>query len=89
MDKYAELQKRIEKLEAQQLQLPIDVASMQALNQAFISNKFDSILVDSIFLTTGNSINPSKEGQIVYHENGGTQQLKVFIDGAVKVFTLV
>lgn len=84
-----ELQQRIEKLEQQQLTLPIDVASMQALNQAFISNKFNAVLTDSIFLTTGNSVNPTKEGQIVYHENGGTQQLRIFIDGVVKTFTLV
>lgn len=93
MDKIQELQQQIDelkkKVETQQLYLPIDIPSMQALNQALISNKFNRVMTDSVFLTTGNSVNPSIEGQVVYHNNSGSPVLKVYINGAVKTFTVV
>lgn len=87
-ERIKKLEDKIAELERQQLRLPIDTPSMKAITEGFRTVRVPRIYVDNIFLTTGNSVDPSTEGQIVYHENGGTQVLKVYIDGAVKTFDL-
>lgn len=89
MDKIQELEERIAKLEKQPLQLPVEPSSMRAITEGLRNVRIPRVYADNIFLTTGNSIDPTTEGQIVYHENAGTQILKIYIDGAVKTFTLV
>lgn len=71
----------------QQLSFPLDPASLGVLNEAFKTNYFDSIKVRELYLKSGDSVNPVTEGQIRYHENAGTQVLKIYLDGAVKTFT--
>ena len=84
----AELLKWKKEREAKQLKLPLDYTSERILNESFRTVTFHTMNITNSNITTGNSIDPSKEGQIVYHENGGTPLLKIYIGGAVKTFTV-
>lgn len=83
--KVDELYKWMQDRKRQQLTLPLDIASVSVLNEAFRSRYFDVVKTRELFLKPGFSVNPSVEGQIVYHENSGTQEIRAYVDGAVKV----
>jgi len=98
-NKIIELERKVAILERQALKLPLSPASAGALNQSFISTLFDKfnvrilnlldgkLNVQRLFLTTGNAVNPTVEGEIVYHST--TPSLKIFLGGTVKTFTIV
>ena len=71
----------------QQLTLPLDVGSINVLNEAFRIKYFDVIKTRELFLKPGFSVDPNQEGQIVAHDNGGTRVLKAYLQGAVKTIT--
>jgi len=77
----------MEERKRQQLSLPLDVPSISVLNEAFKTRYFDVVKTRELFLKPGFSVNPSSEGQILYHENSGTQVVKIYLDGAVKTIT--
>ncbi len=72
----AELKKAVFKL-------PLDPSGIGALNQAFLPSNFDKFNVTNLHLKTGNEIEPSVNGQVVYNENAGTPQIQAMIDDAV------
>ena len=83
--KVDELYRWMEDRKRQQLTFPLDLTSVNVLNEAFRTKYFDVVKTRELFLKPGLSVSPSVEGQIVYNENGGTQQIQAFVDGAVKV----
>lgn len=86
MAKIDDLEKRIQKLEENSIKFPIDVKFLQALNQAYIAGVFDRFNVGRLVLTPGNAVNPSQEGEIVFHAT--TPSLKVLLGGVVKTITV-
>jgi len=61
--------------ERQQLSFPIDVPSMQALNQAFRSTYFDRINVTDIFFQATEE-SPTIEGQMRFFNDRTTQTFR-------------
>ncbi len=87
MDKrIQQLEKRIAELEAKLGREQFDNTSMGKLNQAMIPYYFNKINVRRVFLTTGNAVNPSQEGEVVYHST--TPSIKVMLNGVVRTFTV-
>jgi len=83
--KIIELENRIKELENKTLSFPISPAGAGSLNQSFLSSFFDRFNVKRLFLTTGQSTNPSVEGEVVYHESSKT--LRVRLNNAVRTIT--
>lgn len=86
-EQVATLNNAIEELRRQQLKLPIDKASMQALSQAFLDSEMFRIKLGSLIFKSGESKNPVFEGQMIYHTNSGTPVIKVLLGGSVKTIT--
>ncbi len=96
MDKVQQLEERILKLE--QLLAEEKKARETAVNETFTPSwmgmlrelfkafYFDKFNVRRLLLTTGQAVNPSVEGEIVYHST--TTSIKVYLNGAVKTFTV-
>lgn len=68
-----ELMKWKEDRERQQLTMPIDYASMKALDNAFREFKFTEFNVKSIILVPTASILRTRKGMIAYYDDLGTQ----------------
>jgi hypothetical protein len=68
-----ELLKWKEAREKQQLTLPIDYASMKALDNAFREFKFNRINVVSVFFTSTSNIARTVKGQMTYYDDLTTQ----------------
>jgi hypothetical protein len=83
----AALQREADKRKQQQIQIPLDQASLRVFADAIKNVYLDSFRARAFFLETGNSTDPSVEGQIVHHAGGGTPVLKVFLNGAVRTIT--
>lgn len=73
-------------MKRQQLSMPIDEASMQALSQSLLNVIMEKVNVRSIVFTTSEATNPTIEGQMVYH--GTTPSIKVLLGGVVKTITV-
>lgn len=87
----AELLKWKKERERRQLKLSLDVTSISVLQEAFLRFVFivlnmNTANIVNLILAIGNSTDPSKEGQIVYHENSGTPVFKTYINGEVETF---
>jgi len=83
--KINELEQRIKTLENSSLSFPISPSGAGSLNQSFISSFFERFNVRRLFFTTGQSVNPSVEGEMVYHESSKT--LKVRLGNIVRTIT--
>lgn len=81
-----ELENQVKALQGLILKLPLSPAAIGALNQAFINSNFDKFEVRRLLLSTGQAVNPTKEGEIVYHST--TPSLKIMLNGAVKTITV-
>jgi len=78
----AELLEWKKKKERQQLTFPIDVASMQVLNEAFRVTRFDTFYVRDIFFSPTMS-SPTVPGQMRFFNNGATQNFRGNTTGTV------
>lgn len=73
-------------MKRQQLKMPIDEASMQALSQALLNVIMEKVNARSIVFTTNEATDPTTEGQMVYHST--TPSIKVLLGGVVKTITV-
>jgi hypothetical protein len=78
----AELLQWREDKKRQQLSFPIDVASMQALNEAFRTTRFDRINITDIYFSATES-SPTVPGQMRFFNNGATQNFRGNTTGSV------
>ena len=72
----AELMEWKEKRENQQLQFPIDYASMGALNNAFRETVFNRINVTDVFFQVTTE-SPTERGQVRYFDDLTNQNLRI------------
>lgn len=84
----ADLLKWKKEKEKQQLTLPLDHASVRVLDNAFRVSSFSEFSVQNLRMHTDNEADPYREGEIVYDRAGGTEVLKIYINGAVRTFTV-
>jgi hypothetical protein len=82
-ERFRKLEQEVETLKKQSFKFPLDPTGLGALNQSFFPYNFDKFNVTNLHLKTGNSIEPSVNGQVVYNENAGTPQLQAMIDDVV------
>lgn len=81
-ERIKKLEERIAKLESKQF----SNISMGELNQAMIPYYFNKFNVRRLLLTTGNAVNPTVEGEIVYHST--TPSIKVLLNGTVRTINV-
>lgn len=82
-ERLAQLERELNEIKKAVFKLPLDPSGIGALNQAFLPNNFDKFNVTNLHLKTGNEIEPSVNGQVVYNENAGTPHIQAMIDDVV------